>query len=95
MRIPMIVPNYAALGEWPKGGVVYSGIHPIPFFNVKGLNSRAGIADMEDTIEALEYLYSNAQYRNAIAELGHKIATEDRFNWNTIAQQFDSVFKGV
>lgn len=95
MGIPMIVPEYSALAEWPKGGVHYTRISDIPFYNINGLNTRGGIADMEDTIQALQRMYIDSDYRNKIARAGYNIATDIKFNWRTIARQFNEIFKKV
>lgn len=93
MKIAMIVPRYSALGEWANGGVHYTEISDIPFYNIKGLNTRGGIPDKQSTIDALEKLYNDSDYSNRIAERGYVLATADRFSWRTIAMQFNDVFK--
>lgn len=95
MKIPMIVPQYSALGEWAKGGVHYVKIADIPYYNIRGLNTRGGIADMEDTIQALETMYVNKEYRALIAEKGYKLATSKQFEWRNIAQDFNVLFRSV
>lgn len=93
MRVPMIVPKYSALGEWANGGVHYTDISDIPYFNIKSLNTKGGIATLESTVEALEVMYTDSEYREGIASAGYKLATSAKFNWRNIAQQFDLVFK--
>ena len=95
MKIPMIVPNYSALGEWANGGVHYVDIHPIPYYNIRGLNTKGGIPDMESTIHALETMYTDKAYRSDIAEKGYKLATKATFEWRNIAQEFNVVFRSV
>ena len=93
MRVPMIVPKYSALGEWANGGVHYTEISNIPYFNTKALNTKGGIATLESTVDALETMYVDAAYRQHVAEAGYKLATSAKFNWRNIAQQFDLVFR--
>ena len=93
MKVPMIVPKYSALGEWANGGVHYTDISDIPYFNIKALNTKGGIATLESTVTALETMYVDAEYRQHIAEAGYKLATSAKFNWRNIAQQFDLVFR--
>lgn len=95
--IPQIVPNYAALGEWPREAdgtpcVEYIDISPIPFFNVKGLNTRGGIPEMESTIAALEKLYQDKQYRDDLGARGYRLVTQPKFEWRNIAKEFEKVF---
>lgn len=92
MGIPMIVPNYSALGEWANGGVHYTDISPIPYFNIRQLNTQGGVPDMESTIAALELLYTNSDYRHDVAQRGYTLATQQRFDWRIIAKQFNTTF---
>lgn len=93
MKIPMIVPRYSALGEWADGGVHYAEISDIPYFNIKGLNTRGGVPDKQSTIAALEKLYNDKEYRLSLAERGYNLATQNKYNWRNIAMQFNDVFK--
>lgn len=93
MKIPMIVPRFSALGEWANGGVHYTEISNIPYFNPKGLNTRAGIPTPESTIDALETIYVDTVYRNHLAEAGYALATQKKYSWYEIAKQFDTIFK--
>ena len=95
MKIPMIVPNFSALGEWANGGVHYTTISDIPYFNIRDLNTRGGIADMQSVIDALELMYSNSDYRADIAEKGYKLATSVKFEWRNIAREFNTVFRSA
>lgn len=45
--------------------------------------------------EVLTDLYQNKEKREAIAELCYLRATDERFNWDTIAHQFGEVFQEV
>lgn len=91
-RIANIVPNYSALGEWPKGGVYHTDISPIPLFNTKGINTRGGLADMASTIKALQKLYDNSDLRHSIAKAGYDLVKQQKFTWKAIAMQFEHVF---
>jgi D-inositol-3-phosphate glycosyltransferase len=93
MKIPMIVPRYSALGEWANGGVHYAEISDVPYFNVKGLNTRGGIPDKQSTIAALDKIYNDKDYSKSIAEKGYNLATQSKYNWRNIAMQFNDIFK--
>lgn len=95
MRIPMIVPRYSALGEWPNGGVHYTEISNIPYFNINSLNTKGGVPDMESSIVALEKMYVDIDYRNDIAQKGYELATQSKFSWYNIAATFNNVFLDV
>lgn len=90
MRIPMIVPNYSALGEWTKGGAHQMELAEEPIFNINGLNTRGRPPSKVSAIAALERMYSDDVYRNDIAEKGYQLATQSKFNWRNIAMQFHS-----
>ena len=91
MQIPMIVPKYSALGEWAKGGVHYTELSDIPYYHVRGLNTRGAIPTAASVIHALELLYTNTQYRTLTAKQGYRIATQPQFQWKVIAQQMHTV----
>lgn len=91
-KIANIVPNSAALGEWAKGGVLYTDINPIPQYNIKGLNTRGSIPDMASTIKNLEKLYKNSDDRKNIAQAGYNLVHSSQFTWKSVANRFDSVF---
>jgi D-inositol-3-phosphate glycosyltransferase len=93
MRIPMIVPEYSALGEWARGGVHYTKISDIPYFNVNSLNTKGGVPDKQSTIDALETMYIDKDYREHIAQKGYELATQQKFTWHNIALEFNDVFK--
>jgi glycosyltransferase involved in cell wall biosynthesis len=92
MRIPMIVPRYSALGEWTNNGVHYTDIADEPFFNIRGVNTRGGIPTVQSTIDALEILYTDVDYRKRLALAGYKVATDKQFQWKNVAQQFHNIF---
>jgi glycosyltransferase involved in cell wall biosynthesis len=93
-RVPQIVPDWSALGEWPRGAVHYvectsKGSH------TGGINTIGGIADKIQFIEALERMYVNTDYRASIAEAGYKLVRQPQFTWSSVAARFDAVFKEV
>lgn len=92
MRIPMIVPNSSALGEWAKGGVHYIDISEEPFFNIGGLNTRGAVPSVKSMINALEKMYTDKQYRQQIALNGYKLATQPIYKWSNIAIRFQETF---
>lgn len=89
-----IVPRYSALAEWANGGVHYTEVSSIPFYSDHGVNTRMGIPTPESTVEALQKMYTDTQYRNSVALAGYELVKQDKFNWKNIAQQFDTVLRG-
>lgn len=86
--IPCILPDYSALGEWPRGACYYVGLSNVPTLTVNGGNTIQRIADMESSIEALEDMYTDHKLREYLSVKAFERATEDRFNWTNIAAQF-------
>lgn len=89
-RVANLVPCHSALAEWPKGGVEYIKPSNIIQTSPQLVNTIGKIPDIESTIEGLEKLYSDAQYRASIADAGYKIAKQ--YKWNEIADKFHTVF---
>jgi hypothetical protein len=94
-RVPMIVPKWSALGEWPNGGVVYTTMSNEPSFTPRGVNTEGRAPSIESVIAKLQHLYTSHEYRQHIADKGYQLATQDKFKWNNIAQQFNVAFNNV
>lgn len=93
--IANVVPNFSALGEWANGGVYYTEISNTPYFSIKGLNTQAGVPDMNSTIMALETLYNDNALRDTIGKQGLQLVSQKKYEWSVIAQQFEDVFNTV
>lgn len=85
-----IMPRYSALAEWPEGCVRYV---PVTSYEVthNAINTIGGVVDFNGVVEAIEELYTNKELRDDYAEKGYARATEDRFKWDVIAEQFHNV----
>lgn len=92
--VPQIVPDWSALGEWCRGGaeliectsqIVHTG----------GINTIGGIPDRLKTVEALNKMYADAQYRADIAEKGYRLVSDPKYTWKSVAANFDTVLKRV
>lgn len=92
MKIPMIVPKYSALREWAKGGVHFLELSKEPWFNINGLNTVSNAPSTDSIIEALEKMYTDVDYRDKIATAGYNLVTTPKYRWNTIANQFNTLF---
>lgn len=90
--IPNAVPNYSALGEWTAGGVHYIDIDPTPYFTPKGVNTYAGVPNVESMIHAFEKLYQDKDYREHIGKQGLAVVSQPKYEWKNIAKEFDKVF---
>jgi len=89
--VPQIMPKYAALAEWAEGAAHFV---PVTSYEVthNAINTIGGVIDFHGTVDAIDKFYTDkdgirARYR----ALGLARATEPRFNWATIAEQFNSI----
>lgn len=85
-----IVPEYSALAEWPKDAVRYVpvtsfGAHP------QCINTIGGIADAEGFVAAIDEFYTDPSLRDSYGKLALARATEERFKWANVAEQFHAV----
>jgi glycosyltransferase involved in cell wall biosynthesis len=94
-RVANIVPNHSALSEWCQGGVEYLELSNIPLVTDRQQNTIHAQVTPESTVAALNKLYYDQQYRKDLARKGYKLATQDKFKWTTIANQFDAIFNEV
>ena len=84
--IPQIVPDWAALGEWPGDAVVRVPCEEICSLNK--LNVFGGTPDKEFFINALESLYRHPETRLNYGVEGRRKAMEPQFRWEKIAEEF-------
>jgi D-inositol-3-phosphate glycosyltransferase len=92
--IPQIVPDYAALGEWPKGAVQYVPVTST-MASVNGLNTITGVPDHEATVEALEGCYQNENLRQTLADRGLAKVHEPQYRWEHVAERFDEILRKI
>lgn len=92
---PQILPEFAALGEWPRGAVYYVPATP----GEASMGVRAfGIGStpqQEPFIAALDRLYRNPSERRALSEAGLALVSEKRFEWSDVAMRFDQELSAV
>lgn len=86
-RTAQIAGDYAALGEWAKGGALLvrcpdEGVMP----DVQNMIGAA--PDRQEMIEALDELYRNPRERATYAQAGYDLVMQPRYRWEHIAQQF-------
>lgn len=92
--VPQILPDYAAYGEWMAGAAM---LVPCTAHSAMsgGINTIGGIVDKQGVIEALTTMYRDHTWRDRMALRAHERATDARFNWNAIAQQFEAHLRRV
>lgn len=90
--VPQIVPDWAALGEWPAEGAIKI-VCSSTAAAINNLNTIGGIPDREDFIGNLEMLYTDRTWRASCAERALERATDPMFDWRRIGQAFVDVLK--
>jgi glycosyltransferase involved in cell wall biosynthesis len=80
---PQIVPEWAALAEWPNGAVRYMPISSISA-TAGNINSLGGMVSEESVVNALHYLYKHPDVRQEYGELGRKLVNQPRYDWRNI-----------
>jgi D-inositol-3-phosphate glycosyltransferase len=87
-RIPQIVPNWSALGDWARDGTMMvpcgTTLSTPNYINVIG-----GVPNEADMMAALDTLYYHPVLREEQAERGFQLACRPEFNWSVIASEFE------
>ena len=92
-RVAQVVPDHTSCKEIFEG---YGRLIRCDHVDVDTNFSRELPCPSSDHLaEILTDLYENKEKREATAELCYLRATDERFNWDTIAHQFSEVFQGV
>lgn len=90
-RVPQIVPDWAALGDWAREAarlVPCTSTAAVPRCNMLG-----GIPDRVEFIASLDALYADSALRAEYAARGYRLASEPRYAWDAVSRQFDDVFR--
>jgi D-inositol-3-phosphate glycosyltransferase len=88
--VPNLIPCWGGL-EWAKDAAVMvpcTGIFATPY-------AMQGIVDREAFITALDQYYQDPLLRNRMRAAGLALVSEDRFRWESVAQEFDMVFRSL
>jgi D-inositol-3-phosphate glycosyltransferase len=92
--VPQIVPDWAALGDWPGDAVL-----KVPCTTCAvtpgGINVVGGIADRDATIGALDQLYRNPGLRAAYGVAGRAWAARPEYRWDDIGRRYDLLLSTV
>lgn len=96
-KVPQILPDWSALGEWCRYEDGTSAVEFVPCtsidVNTGGINTIGGVPDKNLFIDALEKLYQDKEYRTQLGEKGYKLITDGKYDWKNIAAIFDQEFK--
>ena len=89
-RTAQIVPRHTSLAELWKDAAEF--IDPVMTLTYPGNLTHAHLVTPEGVAAALQRLYENRGYREALADAAYRNATRPEFNWNTIAAQWQRLF---
>jgi glycosyltransferase involved in cell wall biosynthesis len=89
-RVPQIVPDWAALGEWPGDTVVKVPCSEI-CVTPNHINAIGGIADRGEFIKALDLVYRDQNLRRSLAARGRELVVQPQFRWRAIGERFREV----
>lgn len=90
---PQIVSDHSCLRELVDGHGGLTVKTATWILNVSGINTWGGVSDVEDLTAKMNILYHNKNLRVKMAEDAYRFITQDKFNWNNIAKQFDKVIR--
>lgn len=90
---PQLVSDHSCLKELVDGHGGLTVKTATWLLNVSGINTWGGVPDVDDAIAKLELLYDNRALRVKMAEDAYHFITQDKFNWDHIADQFDEVIR--
>ena len=95
--VPCIVPDWSALGDWPREAVV-----KVPCTSTAltaPLNSYpytiGGVPDETEFVRALHNLYTSAAHRDVYRRRGPSLVAQERFRWPNIGGRFESILRSV
>jgi glycosyltransferase involved in cell wall biosynthesis len=90
--VPQIVPNWAALGEWPRH---VEQIACDDLFVHPEVNTVGGIPSKRAFVAALQRLYENRDERQRLARQVRRHVGQPKFQWPVIADEFSRILESV
>ncbi len=93
--VAQLVSDHSCLKELVEGHGGLTVKNAAWIMNVSGINTFGGVADVDDMVDKLNYLYQNKSQRIAFAEQGYQFITQPKFNWDVIANQFNDVIREI
>lgn len=92
--VPQIVPDFAALAEWPGDSVAKV---PVRYPCVTGANTNLveWCIDPREMAEVMRMAYHVPWFREHYAAAGLALVQHPQFRWETLAAQFQGILEGV
>lgn len=92
--VPVIGPDWSALGDWP-GDAMLKVPCPTSLATPGGSNAIHGVPDKEQLIWAMNELYSSNESLQTLRAAGLRKAAESRYRWAHIGKAFGQVLDSV
>lgn len=92
---PQLVSGHSCLRELVEGHGGLTVKTAAWILTDKGINTWGGVSDVADLTAKLQLLYEQPQLRMHLAQQGYEYIKQDKFNWDFVAKQFDSIFKNL
>ena len=89
-RAAQIVPRHTSLANLWDGAAEF--VEPVMRLTYPGNLTDAHIVTPDGVAAALQRVYEDSEYRDALAEAAYRNATRSEFNWSSIAEQWRRLF---
>lgn len=92
---PQVVSGHSCLEELVEGHGGLTVKTSAWLMNTGGFNTWGGLSDYKDVAEKLNILYENEEMRQQMGIDGYNFITQEIFNWDYAASEFNKIFKKV
>jgi D-inositol-3-phosphate glycosyltransferase len=92
-KAAQIVPRHTSLADLWEGAAEF--VEPSAKFTYPGNLTEGHIVTPEAVASALQKLYEDDEYRNALAEAGYRNVTRPEFKWTAIADRWRQLFSEI
>lgn len=86
-KIPQIVPNWSALGEWTEDAAIKIECSDIAVTQ-NNINVIGGIMDRDGAIGALDTVYRDREWAASIGQAGFDLVSRPEYRWPEIGKKF-------
>jgi glycosyltransferase involved in cell wall biosynthesis len=88
--VPQIVPDWAALSEWPRGVVKIPCRERLAR---PGINTIGALPDGDVLVAELQELYQSEARREQLGQAGKKWVSHSRYQWETVSSLLNAILK--
>jgi len=92
--IPQVVPDFAALGEWPRTGVRYVKCDR-PDATAGNLNTLCAAPNEDEFVTTLARLYNMPEEREDLRNAALRLVSNPKYTWDAVAKQFHDALLGI